>query len=149
MCAPMPDAAPAEQPDAAEKPAIAAAVVVRAGHLLLVRRRVPEGTLSWQLPAGAVEQGETFAQAAVRETAEEAGLTVKAAEVLGERVHPATGRLLGYVACAVVSGTAHVASAEEVADVAWVTLDRLRDYVPLGFAPMVQDYLGRPGVAAG
>ncbi|WP_370459496.1 NUDIX hydrolase [Isoptericola sp. BMS4] len=37
-------------------------------------------------------------QAAVRETAEEAGLVVEAVKMLGERVHPKTDRLMGYVA---------------------------------------------------
>lgn len=56
------------------KPAIAAAMIVQEGNLLLVQRRVAEGSLAWQFPAGAVEQGETFEQVAVREAAEEAGL---------------------------------------------------------------------------
>lgn len=124
-----------------EKPAIAAAIIVQDGRLLLVQRRVSEGSLSWQFPAGAVEPGETFEQAAVRETAEEAGLTVEAVKVLGERVHPNTGRLMGYVACEVVSGEAYVADAEELADTVWATPDKFTDYVPYGFAPAVQDYL--------
>lgn len=123
------------------KPAIAAAIIVQDGKLLLVQRRVSEGSLSWQFPAGAVENGETFEEAAVRETAEEAGLTVEAVKMLGERVHPNTGRLMGYVACDVKSGTAYVADAEELADLAWVTPDKFNDYVSYGFAPMVQDYL--------
>ena len=102
-----------------EKAVIAAAVIVR----------------------GAVEQGETFEQAAVRETAEEAGLSVEAVKVLGERVHPNTGRLMGYVACDVVSGEAYVADAEELAAVVWATPDEFTDYVPYGFAPALQDYL--------
>ncbi|MFD6141775.1 NUDIX hydrolase [Promicromonospora sp. NPDC060271] len=124
-----------------EKPAIAAAIIVQDGKLLLVQRRVSEGALSWQFPAGAVEAGETFEDAAVRETAEEAGLTVEAVKMLGERVHPKTGRLMGYVACAVLSGTAYIADAEELSDLAWATPDQFSDYVPYGFAPMVQDYL--------
>ncbi|MDR7383877.1 NUDIX hydrolase [Promicromonospora iranensis] len=122
-------------------PAIAAAVIVQDGKLLLVRRRVAEGSLSWQFPAGAVEQGETFDEAAVREAAEEVGLNVQAVIVLGERLHPSTGRLMGYVACDVVSGEAYVADAGELAGIVWATLDRLTDYVPNGFAPAVQDYL--------
>ncbi|WP_369373640.1 NUDIX hydrolase [Promicromonospora sp. Populi] len=123
------------------KPAIAAAIIVQDGKLLLVQRRVSEGSLSWQFPAGAVEAGETFEDAAVRETVEEAGLTVEAVKMLGERVHPNTGRLMGYVACEVKSGTAYVADTEELADLAWATPDKFSDYVPYGFAPMVQDYL--------
>jgi 8-oxo-dGTP diphosphatase len=123
------------------KPAIAAAIIVQDGKLLLVQRRVPEGALSWQFPAGKVEAGETFEEAAVRETSEETGLMVEALKMLGERVHPNTGQLMGYVACEVKSGTAHVADAEELSDVAWVTPDQFSDYVPYGFAPMVQDYL--------
>ncbi|MFC8798033.1 NUDIX hydrolase [Promicromonospora sp. NPDC057138] len=124
-----------------EKPAIAAAIIVQDGKLLMVQRRVSEGSLSWQFPAGAVESGETFEQAAVRETAEEAGLTVQAVKVLGERVHPNTGRLMGHVACDVVSGEAYVADTEELADLVWATPDQFSEYVPYGFAPAVQDYL--------
>jgi 8-oxo-dGTP diphosphatase len=130
-------------PDAVttEKPAIAAAIIVQDGRLLLVQRRVSEGSLSWQFPAGAVEPGETFEEAAVRETAEETGLTVEPLRLLGERVHPNTGRRMGYVACDVKSGTAYVADTEELAAVAWVTPDQFSEYVPYGFAPMVQDFL--------
>lgn len=124
-----------------DQPAIAAAIIVRDGRLLLVQRRVSEGSLSWQFPAGAVEHGETFERAAVREVAEEVGLTVQAVKVLGERVHPSTGRRMGYVACDVVGGEAYVADADELADIVWATPDTFTDYVPGGFAPAVQDYL--------
>jgi 8-oxo-dGTP diphosphatase len=56
--------------------AIAAAVVVRRGRPLLVRRRIGEGALLWQLPAGKVAPGEMPDVAAVRETAEEVGVEV-------------------------------------------------------------------------
>ncbi|MEV0950716.1 NUDIX hydrolase [Promicromonospora sp. NPDC050249] len=102
---------------------------------------VSEGSLSWQLPAGAVEHGETFAEAAVRETAEETGLVVAAVTTLGERVHPETGRLIGYVACRVQHGEAHVADTDELRDIVWVAPAELSGYVPRGFATVVQDYL--------
>jgi ADP-ribose pyrophosphatase YjhB (NUDIX family) len=35
-----------------DKPPVAAAIITNDGHVLLVRRRVSEGTLSWQFPAG-------------------------------------------------------------------------------------------------
>src|SRR5215469_13760995 len=94
--------------------AIAAAIIVNDGRLLLVRRRVAEGELSWQFPAGAVEPGESPETAAVREAAEETTLSVRVVRQLGERVHPATGRTMVYVACEVVSGTATVGDEEEL-----------------------------------
>ncbi|MFD7614296.1 NUDIX hydrolase [Streptomyces sp. NPDC059828] len=127
--------------DLAERPGIAAAVIVHEGRVLLVRRRVGEGRLSWQFPAGEVEPGEAREAAAVRETREETGLEVASVEQLGERVHPNTGRLMSYTACEVLGGTAHVADAEELAELAWVALGEIPRYVPYGLFEPVQQYL--------
>ncbi|MFF0629780.1 NUDIX hydrolase [Streptomyces sp. NPDC004296] len=120
---------------------IAAAVIVRGGRVLLVRRAVEEGDLRWQFPAGKVEAGESPEQAAVRETEEETGLTVEAVKTLGDRVHPNTGRLMHYVACSPISGEAHVADEEELAEVAWVAHGEIPKYVPYGLFEPVQEYL--------
>lgn len=124
-----------------ERPGIAAAIVVNEGRVLMVRRRVSEGQLSWQFPAGEVEPGESREDAAVRETQEETGLTVAAVKLLGERVHPKTGRLMSYTACEVLGGTAHVADTEELAELAWVAHGEIPEYVPYGLFEPVQDYL--------
>ncbi|MET8324656.1 NUDIX hydrolase [Streptomyces sp. NPDC005181] len=120
---------------------IAAAIVVNEGRVLMVRRRVSEGQLSWQFPAGEVEPGEARDDAAVRETQEETGLDVVAVKLLGERVHPKTGRLMSYTACEVVGGTAHVADTEELAELAWVAHAEIPQYVPYGLFEPVQGYL--------
>ncbi|MFJ4337321.1 NUDIX hydrolase [Streptomyces sp. NPDC088915] len=127
--------------NADERPGIAAAIVVNQGCVLMVRRRVSEGQLSWQFPAGEVEPGEAREDAAVRETQEETGLTVAAVKLLGERVHPKTGRLMSYTACEVLAGMAHVADTEELAELAWVTHDEIPEYVPYGLFEPVQEYL--------
>lgn len=124
-----------------EKPGISAAIIVSGGKVLMVRRRVSEGKLSWQFPAGAIEPGEGAEDAAVRETEEETGLSVKAVRLLGERVHPNTGRLMSYTACEVVDGEAHVADAEELDAVAWVAHSEITDYVPYPLYDRVQEYL--------
>ncbi|AZS73221.1 NUDIX hydrolase [Streptomyces platensis] len=129
------------QQTADERPGIAAAIIVHEGRVLMVRRRISEGKLSWQFPAGEVEPGESREDAAVRETKEETGLNVSAVELLGERVHPATGRLMSYTACEVLSGTAHVADTEELAELAWVAHDQIPEYVPYGLFGPVQEYL--------
>lgn len=124
-----------------EQPGISAAIIVHEYRVLMVRRRIREGELMWQFPAGAIEPGETAEQAAVRETAEETGLTVEAIKLLGERVHPKTGRLMSYTACIVVEGEARVADEEELDAVAWVAHGEIPEYVPYGLFEAVQVYL--------
>lgn len=120
---------------------VAVAVIVEHCCVLLVRRRANDGAPPWVLPGGNVEPAERAEQAAVRETLEETGLTVAARRVLGERVHPATGRHLTYVACDVIAGTARVADADELDAVEWVPVRELSRFVPGGFYPAVQEYL--------
>ena len=128
--------------DTTEQPGISAAIIVRFGRVLMIRRRVSEGELMWQFPAGAIETGETAEAAAVRETLEETGLTVKALRLLGERVHPKTQRLMSYTACKPLGDEeAIVGDVEEIAEVAWVRHEELPEYVPYGLFEPVQEYL--------
>ncbi|MFD5137480.1 NUDIX hydrolase [Streptomyces sp. NPDC058378] len=120
---------------------IATAIIVDGGKTLMIRRREREGKLLWAFPGGGIEAGETPEQAAVRETAEEVGLEVKAVSVLGDRVHPQTGRHMTYVACEVISGEAFVGDEEEIAAVAWVGHAEIAEYVPWGLFDPVQEYL--------
>lgn len=124
-----------------QRPPIAAAIVVAEGRVLMVRRRVTEGELSWQFPAGEVEPGESADNAAIRETREETGLTVRPTKRLGERVHPATGRTMVYVACEVLAGTAYVADEEDLSEVAWCDRVTLASNIPSPLYGPVQDYL--------
>ena len=53
---------------------IACALVIVDGHVAMVRQ-VVDGIAFWSLPGGGCESGESFAQAAQRELAEETGLS--------------------------------------------------------------------------
>lgn len=132
--------------DTEAKPPIAAAVMVRGGRVLMVRRRISEGELSWQFPAGAVEPGETPGAAAARECREETGLAANAVKLLGRRTHPATGREMSYVLCEDVTspdaaGEPWVADADELDAVAWAHRGELAKLVPQGLYAPVQAYL--------
>jgi 8-oxo-dGTP diphosphatase len=130
-----------EEPTNGEGRPVAAAVIVHNRRVLLVRRRVREGRLAWQFPAGKVEPGESASEAAVREALEEVGLAVRAIGSLGERVHPDTGRTMYYVPCSVASGTARVASEGEVAEATWCSHDDISAYIPYPLYEPVQEYL--------
>lgn len=126
-----------------EQPALAMAIVVDRGRLLLIRRTAAEDDLVRALPGGSIEPGETPQEAAVREALEEAGLSVEAVDELGGRVHPDTGRRITYVACRVLEGIAHAASPREVSAVVWAAPDEIHQYVPRSLYPPVQAYLDR------
>jgi 8-oxo-dGTP diphosphatase len=123
------------------KPPVSMAIITKDDRVLMVRRRQREGKLSWAFPGGGIEAGETAEQAAVREVAEETALEVKAVQVLGQRIHPDTGADMTYVACEPVVGEARVEDDEELAEVAWITLEEIPTYVPYGLFGPVQEYL--------
>jgi ADP-ribose pyrophosphatase YjhB (NUDIX family) len=71
---------PAAPPSAVVLPWVSVAVRWRGGRLLLVRR-CDDGT--WELPGGRVGAGETAVEAAVRSTAEGAGVQVLVTGIAG------------------------------------------------------------------
>ena len=94
-----------------------------------MRRGKPPLMGKWSLPGGLLELGETTAEAARREVAEECGLTIRVGEVCGildRVVRDAEGRiryhwvLVDYVAV-VESGTLGAASDADEAQ--WVEVD--------------------------
>ncbi|MFF8659496.1 NUDIX hydrolase [Streptomyces huasconensis] len=121
-------------------------MVQHLGEVLLIRRRVPEADLVWQFPAGKVEAGESVLMAAAREALEEAGVTVEPLRVIGERVHPVSGRRITYVVCRWLSGKPTTASPREVAEAAWVSLDELAERIPGGVYPPVWQYIAGPAL---
>ena len=71
-------------------------VVEHQGHVLLIRER-KHGQL-WYAPAGGLEVGETIADAAVRETMEEAGVAIVPTGIVrvDQEWHPAENGLAGW-----------------------------------------------------
>ena len=109
--------------------------------IALIGRLDRRGRLLWSLPKGHIEEGETPEQTAVREVAEEVGLTVTPVALIGERNHPDTRRHLVYVACETDTAAARVLDTDELADLEWCAYEALTRRVPKGFFGPVQDYL--------
>ncbi|MEV1291243.1 NUDIX hydrolase [Pseudonocardia sp. NPDC049635] len=119
---------------------LVAVAVVRGTRGVLVGRRA-DGVPPWVFVGGKVERGETAADTAVRETAEETGIAVDVVAEIGRRRHPRTGRLLIYVACRPVDDQDPVAAPDELVEVRWVSPVELDELMPDLFGP-VRDHLG-------
>lgn len=128
-----------------ERPAgtggVAVAVVTSPLGVLAGRRR--DGIPRWVFPGGAIEHGETPAEAAVRECAEETGLHVVPGRVIGCRAHPVTGEVLTYVACTPSDGlAAHAAAPDELVEVRWLNHAQVQEVMPELYGA-VRDHLDR------
>jgi len=105
----------------------AIAVVLHEGRFLLVKRKKEPNANTWGFPGGHVELGETALDAAVRELAEETGVTGQAERYLTNidvivRGNDGTVRfhyLLAVVICRYQSGTPQ--AADDVSDAGWFT----------------------------
>lgn len=109
------------------------AVVFHEGHVLLVRRGGQPSSGRWSLPGGLVELGETTAEAARREIAEECGCEIRLAGVAGvvdRIVRDAEGRvryhyvLVDYLA---YPASPAVTAGSDAAEARWVDVERVGD----------------------
>jgi 8-oxo-dGTP diphosphatase len=96
------------------------------GRILLILRGHDPGKGLWSIPGGRIEPGETGEEAVVREVREETGLEATCGQLLGSVERPGHNDdvivIADYIAI-VVGG--ELAAADDAADAAWVTPDRL------------------------
>jgi len=122
---------PREYPEYAV--AAVGAVLIRDGRILLVKRGYPPAAGKWSLPGGAVEAGESLAEAATRELEEETGLRARplgVVWVLNNVVLDRSGRVKYHYLIVdilfdseTVEGTLRAGG--DALDVSWVGLDEV------------------------
>jgi len=120
---------------------IVAVIVKKSNAVLMARRKQREGSLHWQFPSGAVDEGESEFSAAEREIFEETDVKCKAVKILGERIHPVTGKNIVYVLCDYVSGRERVKDSEELDRVEWMMSEKVFENVTSGIFQPVKDFL--------
>jgi len=105
------------------------AVIVRDGRVLLVRERTDGG---WAMPGGWADPGLSPAQIAIKETAEEAGLEVRATRLLALWDRDAQGMApyahavyKAYLACEPLDAAAEPVPGPEALDAGWFAADAL------------------------
>ena len=139
-----------------ERPIVGvAAVLLDADRVLLVRRGRPPQQGLWSLPGGAVEAGESLADALRREIREETGLEARLGplvEVFERILHDESGRveyhyvLLDYL-CEPVGSKPPLAG-DDAAEAAWFERGRLGEIEMTAGSPAVIEKAFRMRAAA-
>jgi ADP-ribose pyrophosphatase YjhB (NUDIX family) len=116
----------------AKRPILAvSAAVFRDGRVLVAQRARGAGRGLWSLPGGAVEWGETLAEAAAREVREETGIEAEIVGLAGEREVRVAGKSGGLdahyvILCFAARWRAGAGTAgPEVAQVRWLVPEEL------------------------
>ncbi len=121
-------------------------ILLQNDSILLLDQNVNEGSRTWSLPGGTLEEGETLKGALIREMREETGLNTTVKELLyvadnitenGHVVHitflvDSTGGKLGDIAEGVDSN--------KIRDVVFVPVKNLEDY---GFTSLFRDLVSK------
>nr|WP_306438949.1 NUDIX domain-containing protein [Kocuria sediminis] len=113
------------------------------GALLTVRKR---GTDRFMLVGGKLDPGETPAEAAVRETAEEVGLALRPEQLrlLGEFEAPAANEAATWVRCTVFTAplTGRPEPRAEIEELRWQPLDDVSfAALPADLAPLLREHV--------
>lgn len=99
--------------------AACALVTNTAGEILMVRT----DKRGWEIPGGQVEKGETLVEAAVRETQEEAGVTIEIKTLVTVQSNLTRNLLIFSFLAEYISG--ELATSEETPEVRWAKRDEV------------------------
>jgi 8-oxo-dGTP diphosphatase len=106
-----------------------AAIVVKNGRVLLIKRKNVHGSGSWSTPGGHLEFGETPEQCAIRETEEEVGIQIADVRFIAATndIFQEKGKhyITLWMAGTYLTGEARIAADYEIADFGWFEWENL------------------------
>jgi 8-oxo-dGTP diphosphatase len=111
-------------------PPVVLAVITATEGVVVGKRAEPPP--AWSFPGAEMEDDETAEQTAIRTVREDTGLTVRPGANLGHRIHPATGRLVTYIAANVASRdhTLVVGDEHRYTELKWASLAEATALMP-------------------
>jgi ADP-ribose pyrophosphatase YjhB (NUDIX family) len=99
-------------------------------EILLLRRAVEPGAGAWDLPAGYLDPGESFEQAAVREAREESGIDVELVQLTGVYHSAPANAVTAVFRATPADASAEVSVDFESSDHAWVPRTDVDAWLP-------------------
>jgi len=88
----------------------------------------------WSLPGGAVEQGETFKEALIREVMEETNLTIEAGDIIAvnEAIFKEKGHHALFITfkANIIAGEVSIKDTDEIKDIEWVDIQKANELMP-------------------
>jgi ADP-ribose pyrophosphatase YjhB (NUDIX family) len=131
-------------------PSVNVVVINDAGEILMIRRTDND---NWAVPGGAIDLGESVAQAAVRETREESGIECEITGIIGIYSDPkhvilytSNGEVRQEFSIVLTARplSGQPTSSSESSEVRWVPVSEVRDYtMDRSMRIRINDYLER------
>jgi len=120
---------------------VAIGIVQKGKKILMVCRRIPEGNLKWQFPAGIVKPECQPEERVLDEIKNETGISCKVTQFLGQRLHPDTKVESFYYYCEYLHGRASNKDKNENREVCWIDVDKVEQHVTSDLYEGVQKVL--------
>ncbi|RPJ03914.1 MAG: NUDIX hydrolase [Spirochaetaceae bacterium] len=115
-------------------------VVIRDGHVLLIRRNNDPFKGFWALPGGYMDFDETSQEAAMRELNEETGLVAKGGDFIGVYSQPARHPQQVVSAVYLVTEfTGKAIAGDDAAETAWFALDDIPSELAFDHRQIIED----------
>jgi ADP-ribose pyrophosphatase YjhB (NUDIX family) len=103
---------------------VAGVVIKQDGKYLLLQEKQPKAYGLWNFPAGRVDVGESFEEAAVRETKEESGYDVELIKEIAIFHHNSTDVVKHAFEGKIIGGELNF-SKDEILDARWFSIDEI------------------------
>lgn len=104
---------------------VAGVVVKKDGKYLLLQEKQPKAYMLWNFPAGKVDIGESFEQAAIREAKEESGYDVELIKEIGIFQKISTDAVKHAFEARIIGGELKFPE-NEMLDAKWFTFDEIK-----------------------